>query len=361
MSAAPRAAVATIAAHLPFLDTLAARLSAETGDDPLALARITILLPTRRACRALAEAFLRRSDGKPLLLPRLEPVGDLDAEELAFLADEAEAADLELPPAIPELRRQLLLARLVRAARPQTCCRARRRRWRRRPRALPRRGADRGRRLRQPRAPGAGGSGEHWQDILKFLGIVTETGRRCWRSSARSIPPSGATAFCALQAERWRNEPPADPVIAAGLTGGVPAVADADGGGGASAQRNCRAAGPRSRRAGGCWAAIRADPAHPQHLLAAFLERLELTPAEVEAWEMPGLAAGAARADRARRRGAAAGGSQPSAGAMRGVSAAPRSPGCAASTAPGPQEEAQAIALLLREPLERRPAPPRRW
>ncbi len=49
----------TIAPDRPFLATLAQRLLASTGDDPLALSRVTILLPTRRAARALREAFLR--------------------------------------------------------------------------------------------------------------------------------------------------------------------------------------------------------------------------------------------------------------------------------------------------------------
>src|SRR5438876_1026758 len=40
--------------------------------DPLRLPRMTVLLPTRRAARALREAFLRLSgEGIPLLLPRL--------------------------------------------------------------------------------------------------------------------------------------------------------------------------------------------------------------------------------------------------------------------------------------------------
>ena len=62
-----RASVVTIEAHLPFLDTLAARLRAMAGADPLALSRMTVLLPTRRACRSLAEAFLRAGNGEPLL------------------------------------------------------------------------------------------------------------------------------------------------------------------------------------------------------------------------------------------------------------------------------------------------------
>ena len=62
-SPSQRASLFTIAVNLPFLDTLVAGIRAEIGDDALALSRITILLPTRRACRALREAFLRASAG----------------------------------------------------------------------------------------------------------------------------------------------------------------------------------------------------------------------------------------------------------------------------------------------------------
>jgi hypothetical protein len=46
-----------------------------TGDDPMRLPRVTVLLPTRRAVRAPRAAFLRaapegREAGTPLLLPR---------------------------------------------------------------------------------------------------------------------------------------------------------------------------------------------------------------------------------------------------------------------------------------------------
>ena len=52
-----------------FADELAAGVLAEYGVDPLKLADVLILLPTRRSVRSLREAFLRASHGKPTLLP----------------------------------------------------------------------------------------------------------------------------------------------------------------------------------------------------------------------------------------------------------------------------------------------------
>jgi len=74
----------TINANMPFLDTLAHGVLERYGDDPLVFSNITILLPSRRACRALQEAFLRARSGQPMLLPSILPLGDADDELLLF-------------------------------------------------------------------------------------------------------------------------------------------------------------------------------------------------------------------------------------------------------------------------------------
>src|ERR1700686_2902942 len=84
--------------------------------DPLLLPRMSVLLPTRRAVRSLREAFLRvapdgKAPGTPLLLPRMRPIGGLASDELS-LSDAGEQ-DLAVPPALPALRRRLLLPRLA--------------------------------------------------------------------------------------------------------------------------------------------------------------------------------------------------------------------------------------------------------
>ena len=79
--------VCTIPASEPFLDTLARAVldgalpvAGGAPPDRLELSRWTILLPTRRAARALGEAFLRVSGDKALLLPRIRPLGDVEEE-----------------------------------------------------------------------------------------------------------------------------------------------------------------------------------------------------------------------------------------------------------------------------------------
>jgi ATP-dependent helicase/nuclease subunit B len=352
MTQAARASVVTIEAHLPFLDTLAARLSAMAGADPMALSRMTVLLPTRRSCRSLAEAFLRAGNGKPLLLPRLKPVGDLDLDELAFLSDEGDAEALDLPPAIPELDRRLLLTLLVqtwdRDIPPgQAAMLAR---------AL-------ARFLDEAQTEGAGFNrlealvpeelAEHWQEVLKFLRIVTERWPEMLTERGALDPADRRNRLLAAQAAHWKANPPADPVTAAGLTGGIPAVA-------ALMEVVARLPtgtvvlpGLDRTAPPDVWDAIRADPGHPQHLMARFLDRLQIAPDAVEAWHARALAAGppersaligeALLPARLTERWRQSHSHDPA--ATRGF----RQLDCA-----GPQEEAQVIALLLRQSLERR-------
>ena len=108
--------VYNISAGIPFVDALAAGISAKTDGEAIALAAVTVLLPTRRACRALGEAFLRLSGGRPLLLPKLMPLGDIDEDELAFASwQEMETATgaISAPQAVSGLKRLLLLTRLI--------------------------------------------------------------------------------------------------------------------------------------------------------------------------------------------------------------------------------------------------------
>jgi len=116
---APR--VFTIPASAPFLPTLiealiGGKLGFAAAGDPLTLAKATLYLPTRRACRLARDAFLGVLKDDAAILPRIVAIGDIDEDEIAFaeaalgeLASEA----LALPPGLGGLERRLLLTRLV--------------------------------------------------------------------------------------------------------------------------------------------------------------------------------------------------------------------------------------------------------
>ena len=105
--------VSTINPSEPFLDTLAHSLLSTYRNKESELADILILLPTRRTCRALRESFLKLSKGNILILPRMQPIGDVDIEELTLsLPDDL---SLSIQPPIPSIKRQILLAKLIQA------------------------------------------------------------------------------------------------------------------------------------------------------------------------------------------------------------------------------------------------------
>src|SRR5581483_2402566 len=86
------------------------------GDDPLALTRLTLYLPTRRACRLARDVFLDRLGADAAILPRIVPLGDIDEDEIAFAeAATAELAEpaLQLPPPLAGLDREMPLAALI--------------------------------------------------------------------------------------------------------------------------------------------------------------------------------------------------------------------------------------------------------
>lgn len=107
--AAPR--VHTIPPSAPFLRTLVDALfdgrlvpGFDPAADPLALADLTLYLPTRRAARAIAPLIREKLGGTPVLLPAIRPLGDVE-EDLHLLQVEAWADGL--PPALPEMERQI--------------------------------------------------------------------------------------------------------------------------------------------------------------------------------------------------------------------------------------------------------------
>jgi len=356
----------TIAPDRPFLATLARGLLELAGGDPLMLPRMTVLLPTRRAARSLREAFLRLTaegsdPGAPLLLPRLRPIGDLDDDETLLGLDDSAGGDdptLAIPPAIPELRRRLLLTQLVLG-------------WSE--------ASGEG-----PLLPGQAAAlaaalarlldiaeseeadfarlrelvpddfAEHWQQVLRFLDILPRAWPPLLAAEGALDPAERRNLLLRRQAELWRRTPPAGPVIAAGLTGGLPALVEL-----LSAiawldqgavilpglDRSCDADE---------WELIAHEPAHPQQLMALLLRGLEIAPADVREW--PALRGSALPSGREARLRLAAEALRPAAltDAWRDLAPEPADAlaGLTRYDCASPQDEAVTIALLLRRTLE---------
>lgn len=233
----PPPRVFTIPAGTHFTDALAHGILKRYGDDSLALERVLILLPTRRACRSLLASFLRARGGQPLLLPSIRPIADVDEEEISLygggLRHGSPERTLRIPPAIPAMRRQLLLSRLILELDA-----------RRRPRASD--GMDHGQavalaselanlldQMQTERLPFSALEkvvpdqlAAHWQQTLDFLKILTEHWPRLLQAEGCIDPADRRNRLLEMQTDIWRDTPPDHPVIAAGSTGTIPATAD---------------------------------------------------------------------------------------------------------------------------------------
>lgn len=241
------ARVYTIPPTAAFLETLAGAILAgdlplglRSPPDPLSLTGYTILLPTRRACRAMREAFLAASDGSALLLPAIRPLGDVD-EDAEFFADNARSGGglgLDMPPAIGNLERRLAMTELVLA-------------WSRKmkesglagaqgfPATTPAQAVSLATELIrlldevESERIALDALGElaperfaaHWQLTTTFLKIVTEHWPAHLEEQGKMSPYRRRDLLMAAETRRLLESPPPGPVIAAGSTGSVPATA----------------------------------------------------------------------------------------------------------------------------------------
>ncbi|WP_259781684.1 double-strand break repair protein AddB [Aestuariispira ectoiniformans] len=286
------ARVLNISRTRSFVDALAAGLLAEVGDDPLALADITILLPTRRACRALREAFLRLGEGKAMVLPTMRPVGDVDEEELLLAgAGSAELGDfsLEQPPAINGLRRELLLTRLI-MARPIDPERGQMPT----PDQAARLARELARLLDQVQVEGQSLDNienlvrsefsEHWQQTVDFLDILRVHWPVILDAEGCLDPADRRNRVMRAQALAWEAQPPKGRLIAAGSTGSVPATADLLAVIAALPNGEVVLPGLDRDLDDAAWDQVRFDETHPQFGLAGLLARMNVARDAVADW-----------------------------------------------------------------------------
>ena len=340
--------IENIPPHLPFLDTLAALWLASTTDAP---ADGLILLPTRRAARALAEAFLRAADGRPLLLPRITAFGGIDETPLAL------AGALDLPPAVDPQLRLAVLSRMILAMHgaggaPTSADRA----W-----LLARDLAqllDEAARAEIDLAaqlPGAAATGfaAHWELTLRFLAIVTDAWPRWLAESGLADVAVRQRALLDAQARAWQGAPPPHPVWIAGTTGAIPAVARLVASVGTMPDGRVLLPGLDRALPDAAW--TRLPDSHPQAGIAALLAGLGLARGDVvevpDSLSSPG-------GDRERVPPARVATLQrallpaEALGEWQGETALDLS-GIARLAPSDQQEEAAAIALVLRDAIER--------
>jgi len=354
----PSPSVYSIDAGLPFAEQLARGLMT-IATSPQQLARALVLVPSRRSGQALQSAFLAASDGAAMLLPRMVPIGDIGDEShqgdpIDALFDETAP---NLPPAITKMRRQLLLAELLRHFRlgdhfptqSQALLLAD---------ALAQLldqfyNADASVAALRDLLPDAFSA--HWQDILTLLTILIDRWPAILAAEGVMDAVDRRNQLIRWQAQRWQHTQPSNLIVVAGSTGSIKATRDLIAT--VAALPNGYVVLPGlDREAGDQWADIAADSNHPQHALAELLDALAIAPDAVRDWPaMPAVSKGQQQRRQLMRemfRPAA------STAAWQRLGDREDLPGYAALqslkilTARDRREEANLIALSLREVLE---------
>ena len=212
----PHHAIFALPPGCDFARQFALGLLARYGkDSPEDFARIRVYVNTRRSARAISEVLAAEG---AILLPQIIALADLGNDPFA---------PLDLPPATPPLRQQLIIAQLVGRfleMQPNLAPRA----------AMFDLAKSLGALLDELQGAGlpvdvldsidVEKHSAHWERVLSFLKIINDYWQN-HRPDAAPDPEGRARAVAEAYAEHWQAHPPAHPVIVAGSTGSRDATA----------------------------------------------------------------------------------------------------------------------------------------
>jgi ATP-dependent helicase/nuclease subunit B len=374
--ARPGPLVYSIAAHRGFADALVAGLVPRYREPGFGLARLTLLVPSSRAARTLSEAFIRHAGGAGeggLLMPRMIAVGDLDLDEkLGAALDPLGAADI--PPACDPVARWLALDRLIAEERAGEGMdplpgRARLNLAREMARAIDRLLVEEKRPedlLSDAVLDSVAGVADHWKRAIRLFARVNLRWQAELAARGEIDAAERRNLLFDRAARRWKDTPPPFPIVAAGVTSAAPALArflrviadlpqgavvlpDLDLAMDNAAWDELGRAGAADEPGGAVFGAGDALT-HPQYHLKLLLGRMGVNRAEVQQWHRRGAAA----AEPARSRAISSLFLPPQASRSWAQLGADhrRLAGVRLLTSATIEEEAQAIALLVRAALE---------
>jgi len=274
-----------IPAHLSFVDILAEGVIKRYGKDPLVLSEVLILLPNRRAVRSLRDAFLLLSGGQAIILPNMQPIGDVDEDGLIMGAG-ALYDDLSIKPAVPNHIRQMILMNIIHSWYEKNSDEI-------------------------PESSGCAVLAEalgqlldqvqteainfdklkrivpeeyaiHWQQTLDFLKILTKNWPDLLAGTGYMDVALRRNTLLYTLKEKWLKNPPGHPIIAAGSTGSVKATSALLGVVARLPQGMIILPGLDTGLDDESWDAI--EDTHPQSTMKNLLEKIAVDRLEVLIW-----------------------------------------------------------------------------
>lgn len=203
-----------------FAQTLAERFLEDYKNDPFGLCDVVFLMPNRRSCLSLRQAFLNANGLAPFLLPQILPVGDVNEDEIFFDADDRLVKDL--PASISNEERLFLFAKMIASKHEaygikdisfaQSLALAN----------------DLGKLIDSVYNESLSFDNlenivpeqyaSHWQETLNFLKIVTKFWPEILKERGLIDSVHRRNILLSLEAEKWRKNPPRQKIVAAGLS-----------------------------------------------------------------------------------------------------------------------------------------------
>lgn len=339
------AGVYNIPSGYSFLESFALGLLKMGEQDPFGLSQMEVYLPTRRACIEVQRAMLRQGPGKCFLLPKLTPLGDLDEEDV-FLTSPLD--EYELRPLLPPFNRLSLLTNLIeeyteKSGLPST------------PELSLKLAKSLVSLMDQATIENVPWEGllhlvpqefaSHWQLTLNFLNIITTHWPKILEEKGVVEPYTRHHQLVEGILSRWDRYPSHHPILAAGSTGTMPAtfklleaIAHLPQGMVILPGLDVSLGEEEAKELSSC---------HPQYAPTRFLQKMNLAPSDILPW--PGLEGQSAECLERSHLFAAA--LKPC--FSKSVPISPKAlEGVHRISCASPQEEALAIAILLRQHLE---------
>lgn len=364
----------SIAAHRGFADALVAGILPRYSEPGIGLARLTLLLPSRRAARTVGEAFIRLAGEKGLgglLMPRMAVVGDLDLDETLGPLLDPIGVENDILPAADATRRWLRVAEILRremgedAPHGSALLRLARQTCQTMDRLLVEDVTPE--QLVDERIIGiVGEQAAHWVHSTRLFLKVHYAWLAELEERRETAAPARRNRLFDHAARHWKSSPPATPVVAAGVTSAAPALArllrvvselprgavilpDLDLALDKDVWAELGVAGAPEEPGGEPFGAKDAVT-HPQYHLKLLLNRMGVSRDEVQPWHRAGMTA--APPERSRAISSLFLPPEASAGWADLPAERRRLANVRLIETANPEEEAQAIALLVREALE---------
>lgn len=282
----PAPKIFTVAPDKSFLDAIARGVLAKASDDPLKLSDYSILVPDRETKTLLRQALMEQQAGKPGMMPRIDAPGDMDDDDLSLKISNnhiLSQALMDIPPAVPRLHRQLILAEEIlkipgMASSVQKAIKL---------------GGELGSfiddiqrnniELKNIDKLVPDEFRAQWAHTSEFLKIITETWPDRLQKMGMVDPEDHKNLLISVQAAHWQNNPPTTPIVAVGFTDTSPAIVTLLQTVATLPQGAVVLPGVDMQLDQKSWDVI--TPVHPQYAFKKMLQDLGAGRAEVHEWQ----------------------------------------------------------------------------